>query len=341
MIEEEVIFKNEIDGTILAGTLTKPKGKDTFPVALLISGAGQQDRDESVYGHKPFKVLAEFLSNNGIGVLRYDDRGVGGSTGDVWKATLEVQASDAYAGIKYLKNRKDVDINNIGVIGHSLGAMQGTLLASEHHDISFLVLLAGIGIPWSENHIKADRLSNKMKGEPVEIIDAGTRLLEPLLEAMKSTPDNQDYITTRDTLIQIINEWEASLTGKEKSKLEKFTQSNPGFWIHNIAEEYATPIYLSCTRFNPSQYLIQIECPVLSVIGEKDVQVVPENNDAIQSALAKGGNDKYKIIIPKNINHMFQKCESGLIREYEKIDEDFNPNVMKDISDWIHQVGTR
>jgi len=340
-IEEEVIFKNDIDGAILAGTLTKPIGIDDFPVAILISGSGQQDRDETIYGHKPFKALAEFLSKSGIGVLRYDDRGIGGSKGNVWNATIEVQATDAFAGIQYLKSRKDIDINNIGIIGHSLGAMQGTILASQYPDISFLVLLGGIGIPWSENHIEADRISNKLKGEPDEIIEAGSQLLEPLLKAMKTMSTNQDYQISKNILVKIVESWQSSLTGKAKIEIEKLTKSNPNFWIKNIAEEYATPIYISCAKFEPTQYLTKIKCPVLSIIGEKDTQVVPKNNDAIKEALNKGGNKNYIVITPKDINHIFQKCETGSISEYESINEDFNLMVMMNISTWINENKSR
>jgi len=334
---EEIVFRNDLDGTILSGTFTKPIGKDKFPVALLISGAGQQDRDETVYGHKPFKVLAEFLSNNGIGVLRYDDRGIGGSIGNVWDATLEVQANDAYAGIQYLKSRKDINPDNIGIIGHSLGAMQGTILAGKYPDISFLVLLGGIGIPWCENHIKADRLSNILKGEPFEIIEAGSALMKTLCNEMKETPDSQDYQITKNKLIHIVEEWQLSLKGKAKTKIEEFAKLNPDFFINSIAEEYSTPIYISCAKFVPLEYLTNIECPVLSIIGDKDVQVVPENNDAISKGLEKSDNNNYKIITPKDINHLMQKCETGLIGEYENIDEDFNLNIMMEISEWINE----
>ena len=338
---EEVVFKNNLDGAILSGTFTKPIGKDRFPIAILISGSGQQDRDETVYGHKPFKVLSEFLSNNGIGVLRYDDRGIGRSTGNVWNATLEVQASDAYAGIKYLKSRNDIDNNQIGIIGHSLGAMQGTILASKYPDISFLVLLGGIGIPWSENHIKADKLSNTIKGEPIEIIEAGTTLMKTLCDEIKQTPDSQDYQITKNKLIHIVEEWQLSLKGIAKTKIEEFTKSNPDFFINRIVEEYSTPIYISCAKFEPLEYLTNIECPVLSIIGDNDVQVMPENNNAIKRGLEKSGNNNYKIITPKNINHMMQKCETGLIGEYENIDEDFNLNIMIEISEWINENTNR
>jgi len=334
-IEEEVYFENESDGARLAGTLTMPIGEKDFPIAVLISGGGAQDRDETVYGHKPFKVLAEFLSQNGIGVLRFDDRGAGASEGDLWNATLEVLAGDAYAGIQYLKGRKDLENLNTGLIGHSTGAMQGTILASQHPEISFLVMLGGIGLPWSENHIKADRLSNKLKGNSDAIVDAGTQLLKPLLEALER---EQNYESARVKALQIVEEWQSSLTGQAASEINKFTASNPDFWKDNIAGEYATPIYLSCARYKPSRYLTKIECPVLSIIGEKDVQVVPENSDAIEHALKLGGNTNYTISVPEGINHLGQKCETGLLSEYEMIDEDFNYSLMIEISDWIHKI---
>lgn len=337
-IEEEVIFKNELDSTTLAGTLTIPIGEDSYPIAILISGAGQQDRDETVYGHKPFKALAEFLSTNGIGVLRYDDRGINGSIGDVWNATLEVQVTDAYAAVRYLKARNELDIKSIGIIGHSLGAMQGTILASQYSDISFLIMLGGIGIPFSENQVKADKLTNVIKGEDIEIIEAGSALLEPIFEELESVQDNEDYQTIKDRLIQITEEWQSSLSGTAKSEIEKFTRSNPNFWIDNIAGEYATPIYISCAKYIPAGYLSKIKCPVLSIIGEKDVQVVPENNKAIEKHLIRGGNTNFLIATPMGINHMFQRCETGLISEYEKLDEDFNQEILELILEWLNKI---
>ncbi len=337
-LEEEVVFRNELDGAILSGTLTKPVGKEVFPAAILISGGGLQDRDETVYGHKPFKVLAEFLSNHGIGVLRFDDRGAGGSKGDVWNATIEFLASDAYAGIQHLKIRPDIDTNHIGIIGHSLGAMQGTILTRKYDDISFLVMLGGIGIPWSENSIKSDRLVNTMKGSNSEVIEAGTRLLESLYGTIGEFPDNANYSASRKRLIQIIDAWQSSLKGEAKKEIEEFTTSNPDFWIKNMAEEYATPLFISCVKFKPYYYLSKTECPVLSIIGEKDIQVLPENNNAIKKALEAGGNRNYKILTPGNINHLMQKCETGLISEYEEIDEDFNREVMIMILDWLTKL---
>jgi pimeloyl-ACP methyl ester carboxylesterase len=333
--EEEVTFTNPADGTMLAGTFTRPVNTDVFPSVVLISGSGPQDRDETVYGHKPFKVLAEFLSEKGIGVLRFDDRGVGGSKGDVWNATLEILSSDAYAGIQYLKKRSDVNPDHIGVIGHSIGAMQGTILTSTHEDISFLVMLGGPGLPWTENSIRSDSLINTLNGSPPEVVKAGMALLGSLYGAIIDFPDNQDYSTSTDIVIQIIRHWQSTLTGTAKEEMDAFTAAQPDFWREQIAEEFATPLFISCVKFDPFHYLSRTVCPVLSIIGEKDVQVVPENNRAIENALKAGGNRQYKTLIPKNINHLMQKCETGLISEYERIDEDFNPEVMNIIAEWI------
>ncbi len=246
-IEEEVSFSNNLDGTILSGTFTKPIELDAFPVVILISGAGQQDRDETVYGHKSFKVLAEFLSKNGFGVLRYDDRGIGGSKGAVWDATLEVQASDAYAGIQYLKARKDVETDKIGIIGHSLGAMQGTILASKYQDISFLIMLGGIWIPFIENHIKSDSLTNTLKGEPIEAVESGQRVLKELLNELKKTPPKQDYQITRLRLESIIRDWQSSLSGKAKAEIEQFIKSDPDFFYKEYCRRICnSSLYFLC-----------------------------------------------------------------------------------------------
>jgi len=332
-IEEEVRFTNTLDGTTFAGTFTKPAKDGIYPAAILITGGGPQDRDETLYGHKPFKVLAEHLSRSGIAVLRFDDRGIGGSgKGDLWNADLRVLTNDVYAAVQFLKSRKDVDPDKIGLIGHSLGAMQGTILASMHDDIAYLVMLGGIGISWSDNHVRSDSLVNKRKGKSDEVVSAGTALLRSILEVTKTA---RDYDSTRTVLFDRIQDWQASLTGETATEINEFTASNPKFWEETIADEYATPIYLSLARYDPYPYLRRIQCPVLSIIGDKDVQVVPVNNAAIENALLAGGNNNYTIHIPNNINHMMQHCETGLISEYAEIDEDFNQEILTLITNWI------
>lgn len=331
-IEEDVKFTNPVDGAKLAGTFSKPKGSGPFPAVILISGSGLQDRDETVNGHKPFKILAERLTKNGIAVLRFDDRGAGKSKGDVWNATIEVFASDALAGINYLKTRKDVNPFRIGIIGHSQGAMEGMMLASKYDDIAFLIMLAGPGVPWAENMVEANAENLRRQGKSTESIEAGTKLLNKMLPIMQA---GGNYETTKVKLFEAIMEWKQSLTGLAKEEIREFDESHPGFW-KTMASDYATPIYLSAVNFNPSEYLINIHCPVLSIIGDKDIQVLSSmNNPAIQEALIQAGNKNATVIEMNNINHLLQKCKTGLISEYSEIEESFNNEVAEIIAYWI------
>lgn len=335
--EETVIFVNDVDGAILEGTLTIPTGNDDYPIAVFISGSGSQDRDETVYGHKPFKVLSNYLADQGIASLRFDDRGTGGSKGDSYHVSLELLAEDAYAGIRYLLDREDLKGHPIGIIGHSIGAVQGTILAATKSEISFLIMLGGLGIPWSENHMKSDSVSNTIKGERTEIVDAGSDLLRKVFHIISL---EDDPARAKPAVNMAIHEWRNSLTGDMAESMREFARKNPEFWT-DFAENYSSPLFLSCAKFDPKPYLIEINCDVLSIIGEKDVQTLPENNMAIAKLLKQGGNDSYAIITPENINHLMQHCETGLIGEYETIEEDFNEEVLKAIANWILSIQSK
>jgi uncharacterized protein len=144
--EEQVEYTNQNAGIKLAGTLTYPDSGEPFTAVVLLTGSGPQNRDEEFLGHKPFLVLADFLTRQGIAVLRADDRGVGGSTGDFQKASTGDFADDALAGLAYLKTRKEIDARKIGLIGHSEGGMTGPIAASRSSEVAFVVMMAGPGI---------------------------------------------------------------------------------------------------------------------------------------------------------------------------------------------------
>jgi pimeloyl-ACP methyl ester carboxylesterase len=187
----------------LAGTLTIPDTDDGFPTVVLISGSGLQDRDETAHGNKLFEVLADYLTRRGIAVLRYDDRGAGMSTGPLENVTPENFAEDAYAGLQYLKERTDLKIGKIGLIGHSMGAVDGCILASRYIDISSLVMLAGPGIPLDEHMLKADSVSNVRSGKSVDVVSSGQALLRNMIAEVKKGHGSS---VTEDNLIWIIEE---------------------------------------------------------------------------------------------------------------------------------------
>lgn len=333
-IVEEIKFENDLDGAILAGTLTIPDSGDNFPAVVLVSGSGLQDRDETVYGHKPFKVLSDFLTRHGIAVLRYDDRGAGESKGKLEGATTETFAGDAYAAVKYLRAHRNINPHKVGVIGHSEGGMISNILASRYSEISFIVMLAGPGVQFDRTLIIANEKKLRSQGKSEEIVQAGTDLFERMFKEIKK---KTDYQVKKRRLSSIINEWKLSLTGLTKNDIENFIAENPKHF-EMIADEWATPWFEYAANFDPRILIRNIRCPVLALNGDKDCQVLAEINlPEIEKALIDGDNKNFRIGYLENINHLFQKCKTGFRDEYPKIDESFNKNAMILVADWITQ----
>jgi pimeloyl-ACP methyl ester carboxylesterase len=331
---EEVRFENMEDNSSLAGTITIPKNTINFPTVILVSGSGLQDRDETVYGHKPFKVLAHHLTSNGIAVLRYDERSVGESTGSLDKITTETFAEDAYAGIKFLQQREDINPSKIGIIGHSEGGLVGSILASKYSDISFLVLLAAPGVPICELLIEAHENKLRKEGKSEPIVQSGSELLARLFEQIKK---GEGYTKTKKALAKIVNEWRSELTGEVKDDFEDFIDENPK-WIKYMTDEWATKWCEYISNLDPRTLIEKVSCPVLALNGNKDIQVVAETNlSAIEKSLVIGGNKSYEIHHLENLNHLFQNCNTGFRDEYGEIEETFSPLSLTLISEWIQE----
>lgn len=331
-IIENVHFSNKKDNAQLAGTLTLPNSSGKFTAVVLISGSGLQDRDETAYGHKPFKILADFLTRQNIAVLRYDDRGAGKSTGPLNNVTPENFAEDAYSAVQYLKARNNIDTGKIGLIGHSMGAIEGSILASRYNDIAFLVMLGGPGIPISENMLLSDSINNSLSGKSPGEIRAGQNLIGRMIAEVKK---GNNSTITEINLNRIIAEWRDSLPPGVKKQIDEFTKTNPSHW-KQMAGEWATPYFKFVLNFDPYPVLNNISCPTLSLIGEKDVQTLPkENSAAIRKSLEYGKCNNYQVEIIKNVNHLFQQCETGTISEYAELEDPFDLAVKVKISNWI------
>jgi pimeloyl-ACP methyl ester carboxylesterase len=330
----DVSFSNTEDGAHLSGTVTTPGGEKKVPAVVLISGSGLQDRDETAYGHKPFKVLADYLTRRKIAVLRYDDRGAGRSTGPLNGVTPVNFAKDAYAGWRYLQSRDDIAGESIGLIGHSMGAVEGGILASRYDDIAFLIMLGGPGIPLDINMLRSDSLQNIRSGKSQLEVKSGQNLLKWMIEEAKK--DKQNDVKEIE-LNRIIQEWRTTLPDGIKADIEAFSEKKPGYW-RSMASEWATPYFRYVLNYDPYPVLTEIECPVLSLIGEKDVQTPPlANSEAIRNALKKGKCPEWRVEVVEGVNHLFQRCDTGVIGEYEKIPETFDTAVLETIADWIHE----
>lgn len=323
--EEEVAFENVKDKISLSGTLTLPSKIGEFPVVILITGSGPQDRDESYMGHKTFLVIADHLTRKGIGVLRFDDRGVGKSTGDFGTATTADFSEDVLSAVKYLKSRKDIDLKHIGLIGHSEGGIIAPLVANQSKDVSFIVLLASTGISGTELSVMQ---SKTLRGFPVE----------DEVEYEENTRKAIAIVTSNKSEEEIENELRAHYNAFLRPILTSLSapEENINAFINNQLKSSVKPWSRYFLSYNPADEFEKLQIPVLSLNGSKDTQVDAKiNQTGIRNALIEGENKDYKIVELENLNHFFQECETGNMDEYRKIDQTFSPIALKEISSWV------
>jgi|AntRauTorckE6833_2_1112554.scaffolds.fasta_scaffold07920_4 pimeloyl-ACP methyl ester carboxylesterase len=322
--EEEIIFENTEDSLTLAGTLTLPQKSGLFPAVILISGSGPQNRNEEVFGHKPFLVLADYLTRQGIAVLRYDDRGTAKSTGDFASATSQDFSNDVIQAIEYLKSRDEINNKQIGLIGHSEGGLIAPIVVNRTNDVAFMVLLAGTGVPGKEISL--------MQGRTLLDVEVSDR------EAYNRFIDRTIEMASSDNPLEVKKE---ALIGYYRDTEDMWNEllpegTNMEAFIDQQVEGALRPWSQFFYNHDPADELSKITIPVLSLIGSKDVQVPPEmNQPPIRKALEKAGNKEYTIKVLNGLNHMFQESESGSILEYAEIEQTFAPIALEEISKWI------
>ncbi len=329
---KELTYRNDAVGTTLAGTLTAPNGAGPFPAVILISGSGAQDRDETIFQHKPFLVLADALTRRGVAVLRVDDRGVGGSTGSVSKSTSEDFAGDVLAGIALLKSRPEIDARKIGLIGHSEGGLIAPLVAARSSDVAFIVLMAGTGLPGDEILLLQGQLIAKVMGAGPKALEKQRNLQTSLFKIMKTETDPKKAAAgLRQALKSALTEAEQ----KQAGDLDKT--------IDGELKKIESPWFRFFLTFDPRPTLAKVHCPVLALNGEKDLQVPPKENLAeIEKALKQAGNTHVTTKELSGLNHLFQTCKTGSVAEYGVIEETIAPSALKAIGDWVEeQVGSR
>ena len=327
-IERQVEYTNLKAGVKIVGTLTLPSDQGPFPTVLLVSGSGPQDRNETVFGHRPFLVLADYLTRQGIAVLRVDDRGVGESTGDFSQATSEDFSSDVLTGVEYLKTCKEIDLNKIGLIGHSEGGIIAPMVAVESSDIAFIVMMAGTGLTGEEISYLQGALISRAMGISEEDIDKNRQFNEKIFSLIK---EERDKKTTEEKLRQMfVANW-AELSEEEKKAID-----NLEVYLEAQVQSLLSPWIKFFLTYDPKPTLSKVRCPVLAINGEKDLQVPPQENlSAIEAALVAGGNKNFTVKELPGLNHLFQTSQTGLPAEYAKIEETISPEVLKIIGDWI------
>jgi len=326
----EVTFPNRADGFELAGTLTMPEKEGHYPGVVLITGSGPQNRDEELLGHKPFLVLADWLTRHGMAVLRYDDRGVAKSKGDFATSTTLDFASDAEAALNFLKGRQEIDTTDIGLIGHSEGGLVAAIVTARRNDVAFIVLMAGPGLTGEQILLMQAALISRAEGADEQTIRSNEKLSRDMYTVLRKNSDNEkagkklrglmadfDKKHVNDTSYHPLQETEIALQVK--------TLTSPWFRCF--------------LTLDPEEYLSKVKCPLLAVNGSLDLQVPPrENQQAIEKALIFGGNSRYEITELPGLNHLFQTATTGSPTEYAKIEETISPSALETIWNWLQKT---
>jgi pimeloyl-ACP methyl ester carboxylesterase len=313
--EEDVRYKNPAANIELAATLTIPSGKGPFPAVLLMAGSGPHDRDETVMGHKPFLVLSDHLTRKGIVVLRADKRGVGDSGGTYSDAVMADFASDADAGVAFLKTRNEVDAHKVGLVGHSEGAIEAPMSAVHNPDVAFVVMMAGPGV-------RGDQLLP----EQLKLIES----------ASGKSPEEVEKDLAAERVVLAILEKEKDDSVRERKLRESLKGKVPDAQIGMQIKAVDSPWFRGLLEYDPAVTLSQIKCPVLVLDGEKDLQVPPEQNlPPIRKALASAGNKNFEVDELPGLNHLFQTAKTGAVSEYSEIKETIAPAVLEKIASWI------
>lgn len=316
--EEEVSYPGGAAGVRMAGTLTLPKGKGPFPAAVLIAGSGPNGRDERLFDHALFLVLADHLTRHGVAVLRFDKRGVGQSTGDFAAATTTDFAADAEAAAAYLRSRPEIDRRRIGLIGHSEGGVIAPMVADRDPAIAFLVLMAGPGVRGDQIIMAQARAIAAAGGAPPAALEAGQAVEQRFLDALMAAKDQ----ASAETAVR------AGLKG-----------AVPDAVIEAQIKVATSPWYRSYIAYDPAPALRRLRIPVLALIGSKDRQVPADQNlPALRAALA--GDPRAEVAELPGLNHLFQEAGTGAPSEYGQIEQTLSPAALDRITGWILGKGS-
>ncbi|MCD8071618.1 MAG: alpha/beta fold hydrolase, partial [Alistipes sp.] len=321
---QEVNFENTQHGVVLAGTLTLPAEKGLYPAVILVTGSGPQNRDEEIFNHKPFLVLADHLTRHGIAVLRYDDCGVVQSTGTFAGATTEDFTCDALAAFEYLKQQEEINPAQIGILGYSEGGTIGFMAAAREPELGFVVSMAGSLLPGDSTLVLQNRNILVMQGMDEELADAYAMALRDIYKA-KNHHEREYLSENSEEIVKRAAGYQALPPVMQSSLAELLLESEP--WLD---------FFLS---YDPSSDIRSTRCPVFALNGEMDVQVAARANlENAARLLSESRNDKFVTKIYPGRNHMFQDCNTGAFEEYNRIEHTISPEVLDDVTRWILEI---
>lgn len=316
---EEVSITNANEGNTLTGTLTIPEGDGPFPAVVLVSGSGQQNRDEELMNHRPFWVIADYLSRRGIAVLRYDDRGMGDSTGEVLNATSLDFSYDAEAAFDYLRSHKEIDTSKVGILGHSEGGIINFMVSARRPEVAFLVSLAGSAVKGMEVLKEQQKALLRASGMSEEAVQFSSNTNAQMFDIIEASSNRAEA----DTLLrQLVKGWGYN---------EELTEQTVG--------ELASPWMYYFLKYDPTEAVVKTKCPALLLNGSKDLQVLASQNlPAYEKIIAEHGKTNLTLREMPDLNHLFQHCETGSPNEYFTIDETISPEVLELIVEFVKGI---
>ncbi|MFV2006226.1 MAG: alpha/beta fold hydrolase [Longimicrobiales bacterium] len=328
----DVRFSNTTAGIELAGTLSVPAGDGPYPAVVTITGSGPQDRDETILGHRPFAVIADHLTRQGIAVLRFDDRGVGESGGDFASATSLDFADDAQAAVGFLRSRPEIDPRRIGLIGHSEGGLIAPIIASRSADVAFLVLLAAPGVSGENVLYEQSRLIGKAAGLPETDTERNAVLQRELFRIVL---DERNADIAAPKLRAALERSLDEMTDAQLAQAGVTPETRERFIAGQVAFVNSAWMRVFLTH-DPAEPLSKVTVPVLALSGSLDLQVSAEQNLAvIERSLGAAGNQDYTIRELDGLNHLFQPATTGAPGEYARIEVTIDPSVLDLVTEWI------
>jgi pimeloyl-ACP methyl ester carboxylesterase len=319
-------------------TLTYPTDQVKHPLIILITGSGKQDRDETIFDHKPFAVVADYLTKKGYAVLRVDDRGAGKSTGDFSNSTTADFALDVEEHIRYVKSLPMIDTNKIGLLGHSEGGLIAPMVAARNKSVAFVILLAGPGIPITQLMALQNEMVLKSAGISQEAINAYLPLYTNLMKTIIAV-DNAKDATAQS--MEIVKAW-YNRTDKNlvKTTTNISSETDINKFAALMAETLSTKWWKYFASYNPQLALQKIKCPVLAINGSQDIQVpATANLNGIEIALNNAGNKNFTTKKFEGMNHLFQKCTKCTVPEYGELETTMEPEVLVYIHQWMIKAG--
>jgi uncharacterized protein len=325
-VVEEVSFRNDSANVNLKGTLTRPSKIGTYPAVLLVGGSGPSDRDNQVLGHQPFFVMADHLTKNGVLVLRYDERGVGKSSGDFSSATYSDLVSDVHSALNFLKDHPNVNPNQIGVIGHSEGGLIAFQVASESSLLAFMISLAGPVVAIKDLMIKQTEDVYRSSGMPKELVDKQVKLNTGVYDLFIQSNSKEEIIEGLNLLVKdfLVGEGLSGATlTKQKEDLVKAYSAAVNPW------------FLELIKLNPESFISAIDIPIFAAFGGKDTQVNAAQNGNHLIKLFESSPSLLKVEVYTELNHLFQTANTGSVNEYAQIEETFHTKVLEDIVKFI------